>query len=105
MGKRDLRRRAVVIDLTTKQFVADDRPCEGDVISISAPGRDRGRLSRRGTPEPTGHFGTILGWADQFRACGCTNADLGGRSEFSGGHRPVRTEHMFPRRPPPSCSA
>ena len=53
------------------------------------------------TPEPTGHFGTILGWADEFRTLQVrTNADLpedaASAREFGAeGIGLCRTEHMF----------
>ena len=53
------------------------------------------------TPEPTGHFGTILGWADEFRRLRVrTNADLPedakrAREFGAEGIGLCRTEHMF----------
>ncbi len=53
------------------------------------------------TPEPTGHFGTILGWADQIRRLRVrTNADLPedarkARDFGAEGIGLTRTEHMF----------
>jgi pyruvate,orthophosphate dikinase len=53
------------------------------------------------TPEPTGPFDTILGWADEFRTMGVrTNADLPHDAEVARkfgaeGIGLCRTEHMF----------
>ena len=53
------------------------------------------------TPEPTGPFGTILSWADEFRTLGVrTNADLPHDAEVARGFGAegiglCRTEHMF----------
>ena len=53
------------------------------------------------TPEPTGHFATILGWADEFRTLKVrTNADLPedakkAREFGAEGIGLCRTEHMF----------
>jgi len=53
------------------------------------------------TPEPTGHFGTILGWADEHRRLRVrTNADLPedakrAREFGAEGIGLCRTEHMF----------
>jgi pyruvate,orthophosphate dikinase len=94
---------AVVIDLAAKQFVADGQTVrEGDVISISGTSGDivLGEVAVI-TPEPTGHFGTILGWADQFRRLRVrTNADLPedakrAREFGAEGIGLCRTEHMF----------
>jgi len=94
---------AVVIDLATKQFVADGQTVhEGDLISISGTSGEivLGEVPVI-TPEPTGHFGTILGWADQFRRLRVrTNADLPedakrAREFGAEGIGLCRTEHMF----------
>jgi pyruvate,orthophosphate dikinase len=94
---------AVVIDLATKQFVADGVTVhEGEVISISGTSGDIvvGEVAVI-TPEPTGHFGTILGWADQYRRLRVrTNADLPedakrAREFGAEGIGLCRTEHMF----------
>jgi pyruvate, orthophosphate dikinase len=94
---------AVVIDLATKQFVADGVTVhEGDVISISGTSGDivLGEVAVI-TPEPTGHFGVILGWADQYRRLKVrTNADLPedakrAREFGAEGIGLCRTEHMF----------
>src|SRR5689334_1618525 len=94
---------AVVIDLAAKQFVAGGQTVrEGDVISISGTSGDivLGEVAVI-TPEPTGHFGTILGWADQFRRLRVrTNADLPedakrAREFGAEGIGLCRTEHMF----------
>ena len=61
------------------EFVVDGTTVrEGDVISISGTSGEIvvGEVPVV-TPEPTGHFGTILGWADQIRRLRVrTNADL-----------------------------
>ena len=52
---------------------------EGDVISINGTTGEIvvGEVAGRSTPEPTGQFGTILGWADEYRRLKVrTNADL-----------------------------
>jgi pyruvate, orthophosphate dikinase len=94
---------AVVINLAAKQFVADGETVrEGDVISISGTSGEivLGEVAVI-TPEPTGHFGTILGWADQFRRLRVrTNADLPedakrAREFGAEGIGLCRTEHMF----------
>jgi len=94
---------AVVIDLATKQFVADGVTVnEGDVISISGTSGEIvvGEVAVM-TPEPTGHFGTILAWADQHRRLRVrTNADLPedakrAREFGAEGIGLCRTEHMF----------
>src|SRR5439155_682130 len=69
---------AVKIDLKARQFAAGDAVVrEGDVISISGT---TGEIALGEvpviTPEPTGHFATVLGFADQFRRLRVrTNAD------------------------------
>ena len=94
---------AVVIDLARKHFVADGVTVnEGDVISISGTSGDIvvGEVAVI-TPEPTGHFGTILGWADRYRRLRVrTNADLPedakrAREFGAEGIGLCRTEHMF----------
>jgi pyruvate,orthophosphate dikinase len=94
---------ALKIDLAAKQFVADGQAVrEGDVISISGTTGEIviGEVAVI-TPEPTGHFGTILGWADQFRRLRVrTNADLPedakrARDFGAEGIGLCRTEHMF----------
>src|SRR6478672_7358819 len=93
----------VRIDLGAKQFVAGGKTVrEGDVISISGT---TGEIALGEvpviTPEPTGHFGTILGWADKFRRLRVrTNADLPedakrAREFGAEGIGLCRTEHMF----------
>jgi pyruvate,orthophosphate dikinase len=93
----------VRIDLGAKQFVAGGKTVrEGDVISISGT---TGEIALGEvpviTPEPTGHFGTILGWADDFRRLRVrTNADLPedakrAREFGAEGIGLCRTEHMF----------
>ena len=75
---------------------------EGDVISISGTTGEIvvGEVAVI-TPEPTGHFGTILGWADKHRRLRVrTNADLPedakrAREFGAEGIGLCRTEHMF----------
>jgi pyruvate,orthophosphate dikinase len=94
---------AVKIDLGAKQFEAGGKIVrEGDVISISGT---TGEIALGEvpviTPEPTGHFGTILGWADDYRRLRVrTNADLPedakrAREFGAEGIGLCRTEHMF----------
>ncbi len=94
---------AVVIDLGAREFkVGGTRVREGEVISISGTTGEIvvGEVAVV-TPEPTGHFATILGWADQFRRLGVrTNADLPedahkAREFGAEGIGLCRTEHMF----------
>jgi pyruvate,orthophosphate dikinase len=94
---------ALAINLKTKQFsVGDTVVREGDVISISGSTGEIvvGEVPVV-TPEPSGHFGTILGWADGFRTMKVrTNADLpedaAKAREFGAeGIGLCRTEHMF----------
>jgi len=93
----------VRIDLKARQFKAGDVVVkEGDVISISGT---TGQIALGEvpviTPEPTGHFATILGYADQFRRLRVrTNADTpedSARARTFGaeGIGLCRTEHMF----------
>jgi pyruvate, orthophosphate dikinase len=94
---------SIKIDLKAKQFTAGDTVVkEGDVISISGT---TGQIALGEvpviTPEPTGHFATVLGFADQFRRLKVrTNADTPEDSararEFGAeGIGLCRTEHMF----------
>src|SRR5262249_40792255 len=94
---------ALKIDLKTKQFaVGDTTVHEGDIISISGTTGEvvLGEVPVV-TPEPTGDFGTILGWADEIRRLRVrTNADLpedaAKAREFGAeGIGLCRTEHMF----------
>jgi pyruvate,orthophosphate dikinase len=94
---------SVKIDLKAKQFQAGDVVVrEGDVISISGTSGEiaLGEVPVI-TPEPTGHFATILGFADEFRRLRVrTNADTPEDSararEFGAeGIGLCRTEHMF----------
>jgi pyruvate,orthophosphate dikinase len=94
---------AVKIDLAAKQFEAGGKTVhEGDVISISGTTGEiaLGEVAVI-TPEPTGHFGTILGWADEYRRLRVrTNADLPedakrAREFGAEGIGLCRTEHMF----------
>jgi pyruvate,orthophosphate dikinase len=94
---------AVKINLGEKTFNVDGTTVrEGDVISISGTTGEIvvGEVPVI-TPEPTGHFGTILGWADEFRQLKVrTNADLPedaqkAREFGAEGIGLCRTEHMF----------
>ncbi len=91
------------IDLGARQFkVGDTVVREGEVISING---NTGEVVVGAvpvvTPEPTGPFGVILGWADEFRTLGVrTNADLPHDAEVARGFGAegiglCRTEHMF----------
>ena len=94
---------AVKIDLVAKEFSVDGTTVrEGEVISINGT---TGEIVVGAvpvvTPEPTGPFGTILSWADEFRTLGVrTNADLPEDAERArkfgaAGIGLCRTEHMF----------
>ena len=94
---------AVKIDLIARRFaVGDTIVQEGEVISISGTTGEIvvGEVPVI-TPEPTGHFATILGWADEFRRLRVrTNADLPedakkAREFGAEGIGLCRTEHMF----------
>jgi pyruvate,orthophosphate dikinase len=94
---------AVKIDLGARRFtVGETLVAEGEVISISGSTGEIvvGEVPVV-TPEPTGHFGTILGWADGFRTMKVrTNADLPedakkAREFGAQGIGLCRTEHMF----------
>jgi pyruvate,orthophosphate dikinase len=94
---------AVKIDLGARQFAVDGTTVrEGDVISISGTSGEIvvGEVPVV-TPEPTGHFGTILAWADKLRRLKVrTNADLPedarkAREFGAEGIGLTRTEHMF----------
>ena len=94
---------SVRIDLKAKQFEAGGTVVkEGDVISISGTTGEvvLGEVPVV-TPEPSGHFATVLGWADKFRTLKVrTNADTPEDSararEFGAeGIGLCRTEHMF----------
>jgi pyruvate, orthophosphate dikinase len=94
---------ALQIDLRAKQFtVGDTTVREGDVISMSGTTGEIvvGEVPVV-TPEPTGHFATILGWADGFRRLKVrANADLAedaakAREFGAEGIGLCRTEHMF----------
>jgi pyruvate,orthophosphate dikinase len=93
----------VKINLGEKQFVAGGVTVrEGEVITISGTSGEifTGEIAVI-TPEPTGHFGTILGWADELRTLKVrTNADLPedaqkAREFGAEGIGLCRTEHMF----------
>jgi pyruvate,orthophosphate dikinase len=94
---------AVKIDLTARRFVVGDAVVsEGDIISLSGTTGEIvvGEVAVV-TPEPTGHFATILGWADELRSLKVrTNADLPedakkAREFGAEGIGLCRTEHMF----------
>jgi pyruvate,orthophosphate dikinase len=93
----------VKIDLAAKRFqVGDTVVNEGDVISMSGTTGEVviGEVAVV-TPEPTGHFQTVLGWADTMRRLKVrTNADTPEDSERARqfgaeGIGLCRTEHMF----------
>jgi pyruvate, orthophosphate dikinase len=94
---------AVHIDLKTRSFsVGEVTVREGDVISINGTSGEVvvGEVPVV-TPEPSGPFGTVLDWADEFRTLGVrTNADLPedakrAREFGAEGIGLCRTEHMF----------
>jgi pyruvate,orthophosphate dikinase len=94
---------AVKIDLKARQFEAGGVTVrEGDIISISGTSGEiaLGEVPVI-TPEPTGHFATVLGFADQFRRLRVrTNADTPEDSARARGFGAegiglCRTEHMF----------
>ena len=94
---------ALKIDVAAGRFSVGDTVVQrGDVISISGTSGEVvvGEVPVI-TPEPTGHFATVLGWADQFRTMKVrTNADLPDDAakarEFGAeGIGLCRTEHMF----------
>ena len=106
---------ALRIDLARKQFVVEHEElvggvaspvtvtvAEGDVISINGSTGEvvLGEVPVV-TPEPSGPFGIVLGWADQYRTLKVrTNADLpedcAKAREFGAeGVGLCRTEHMF----------
>ncbi len=94
---------AVKIDLAGRTFtVGDTTVREGDVISINGTTGEIvvGEVPVI-TPQPTGPFGIILGWADELRTLRVrTNADLPedarkAREFGAEGIGLCRTEHMF----------
>jgi pyruvate,orthophosphate dikinase len=94
---------SVRIDLKAKQFQAGGAVVkEGDVISISGTTGEvvLGEVPVI-TPEPSGHFATVLAWADTFRtlkvrANADTPEDSAKAREFGAeGIGLCRTEHMF----------
>ena len=94
---------AVHIDLKSRTFsVGDTVVREGDVISINGTTGEVvvGEVAVV-TPEPSGPFGVLLQWADEFRTLGVrTNADLPedaqrAREFGAEGIGLCRTEHMF----------
>jgi pyruvate,orthophosphate dikinase len=93
----------IVIDVDAKEArVGDTVIREGEVISINGTTGEVvvGPVPVI-TPEPTGPFEVILGWADEFRTLGVrTNADLPHDAEVARrfgaeGIGLCRTEHMF----------
>jgi len=93
----------VKIDLASRTFVAGGTSVsEGDVISISGTTGEvvLGEVPVI-TPEPSGHFETVLGWADTMRTLKVrTNADtpedsVRARQFGAEGIGLCRTEHMF----------
>jgi pyruvate, orthophosphate dikinase len=94
---------AVHIDLKARTFsVGDVTVREGEVISINGTSGEVvvGEVPVV-TPEPSGPFGIVLEWADEFRTLGVrTNADLPedakrAREFGAEGIGLCRTEHMF----------
>ncbi|MFN8037264.1 MAG: pyruvate, phosphate dikinase [Acidimicrobiia bacterium] len=105
----------VHIDLTTKTFSCDRDVIRGGVeTTITITIHEGAVISINGTtgevvegevpvitPEPTGPFGVLLGWADGFRTLAVrTNADLPEDAEKARefgaeGIGLCRTEHMF----------
>jgi pyruvate,orthophosphate dikinase len=94
---------ALEIDVDARAFAVDGTLVrEGDVISINGTTGEVvvGEVPVI-TPEPSGPFETILGWADEFRTLGVrTNADLPedsakARRFGAEGIGLCRTEHMF----------
>jgi pyruvate, orthophosphate dikinase len=94
---------ALDIDVDAKQFSVDGTTArEGETISINGTtGEVVVGAVPVTIPEATGPFGTILGWADEFRVLGVrTNADLPedakkAREFGAEGIGLCRTEHMF----------
>ncbi len=91
------------IDVQAKQYTVGDTVVrEGDVISINGTTGEivLGAVAVI-TPEPTGPFETVLGWADELRTLGVrTNADLPHDAQVARrfgaeGIGLCRTEHMF----------
>ena len=96
---------AVRIDLKTRTFsVGDVTVREGDVISINGTTGEVvvGEVPVV-TPEPSGPFGTVLEWADEFRTLGVrTNAGSARGCEAGArvrrrGHRPLPHRAHVPR--------
>ncbi len=94
---------SVKIDLAARKFaVGGTSVAEGEVISINGTTGEivLGEVPVI-TPEPSGPFGIILGWADSLRRLGVrTNADLPedarrAREFGAEGIGLCRTEHMF----------
>jgi pyruvate,orthophosphate dikinase len=94
---------ALDIDVEGRAFSVDGTTVhEGDVIAVNGTTGEvvLGEVPVV-TPEPSGPFETILGWADEFRTLGVrTNADLPedavkARRFGAEGIGLCRTEHMF----------
>ena len=94
---------AIKIDMKTRTFsVGDVVVREGDIISINGTSGEvvLGEVAVV-TPEPSGPFGIVLEWADEFRTLKVrTNADLPedakrAREFGAEGIGLCRTEHMF----------
>jgi len=91
------------IDVEAKQFAVDGTTVrEGDVVTIDGTtGAIYVGAIPVVVPEPSEHFETVLGWADEFRTLGVrTNADLPddaakARRFGAEGIGLCRTEHMF----------
>jgi pyruvate, orthophosphate dikinase len=93
----------VEIDLDAREFrVGDTVVADGDVISLNGTTGEVviGEVEVE-TPEPSGPFSTVLGWADEFRTMGVrANADTAEDAERAleygaEGIGLCRTEHMF----------
>src|SRR5581483_3727107 len=104
--KIDLKGKRITVEVTVEK---DGKPVQetvvvnqGDVITMDGTTGEvyLGEIPVK-TPEPTGHFATILGYADQFRRLRVrTNADtpedsVRARSFGAEGIGLCRTEHMF----------
>jgi pyruvate, orthophosphate dikinase len=104
--KIDLKAKRLTVDVTVEK---DGKPTvetvivnQGDVITMDGTSGQvyLGEIPVK-TPEPTGHFAVILGYADQFRRLKVrTNADTPedsarARSFGAEGIGLCRTEHMF----------
>jgi pyruvate,orthophosphate dikinase len=94
---------AIHVDVERKQFSVDGRTVkEGEWVSLDGSiGEVFGEQLKLIAPEVSGHFGTLMGWCDEFRLLKVrTNADNPRDShqavEFGcEGIGLCRTEHMF----------